>query len=67
VNVNQKNLKTTASIVGAVLSGRTAFARIRQARSEDNRLEAVDAAIHMLAMVTGLLVIYRRLRENKEA
>ena len=67
MNVNMKNAKTAASVVTAVLSGRTAIARIRQAREENNRLEAIDAAIHILAVVTGLLVIVRRLRENKEA
>ena len=65
--MNQKNLKSLLSLVGTVFAGRTAIARVRQARDDDDRLEFLDAAINILAVVTGVLVIVRRLREGKEA
>ncbi len=65
--MNSKNVRTLLSLVGTVFAGRTAVARVRQARDDDDRLELLDATINILAVVTGVLVIVRRLREGKEA
>ncbi len=65
--INAKNARTAVSLVGTFLAGRTALARVKQAHSDNDRLELLDAAINTLAVVTGILVIVRRLREGKEA
>ena len=62
--MNTKNVKTLLSLVGTVFAGRTALARVQQARDDEDRLELLDAAINILAVVTGVLVIVRRLREG---
>ncbi len=65
--MNPKTLKTLLGIVGTVFSCRTALRRARQARSDDDRLELLDAALNVAVVVTGTLVIVRRLREGKAA
>ena len=41
-----KNIKTVITIVGTVMAGRTALARVRQAREDGDRLELVDALLN---------------------
>jgi hypothetical protein len=60
--------KSLISLVGTLLAGRTAVQRLRQARDDhDDRLELLDAALNVAVVVTGVLVIARRLRGGEEA
>jgi hypothetical protein len=62
------NAKSLISLVGTVLFGWSALQRLRQARNDkDDRLELVDAALNVAVVVTGVLVIARRLRRGEEA
>jgi hypothetical protein len=62
-----KNAKTLITLVGTLFAGRTALQRIRQARIDQDRLELLDAALNAAVVVTGVLVIIRRLRKGEEA
>jgi hypothetical protein len=63
---NIKTIKNLVTIVGQVLVARTAVSRLRQARGDGDRLELVDALINVVALVSGTLVIVRRLRSGEE-
>jgi hypothetical protein len=58
--------KTLLTIVGTVMAGRTALSRVRQAREDGDRLELVDAFQNAAVVVTGLIVIIRRLRRGED-
>jgi hypothetical protein len=60
-----KTAKTLITIVGTIMSGRTAINRIREAREDGDVLELVDAALNAAVVVTGLIVIVRRLRRGE--
>ena len=62
-----KNVKTVVTLIGTIVAGRTAIQRIRQARSDGDRLELLDAALNTAVVVTGVLVIVRRLRKGEAA
>jgi hypothetical protein len=64
--VNTENARKIAALLGTVFAGRTAIQRIRQARAESDRLEMLDALFNVLVVITGVLVIVRRLREGDE-
>ena len=61
-----KNAKVLFSFVGTIFAGRTAIQRMRHARTEEDRLELLDAALNAAVVVTGLLILVRRLRERDE-
>ena len=61
-----KKAKTLVTVVGTVMAGRTALARLRQARNDADRLELLDAFLNVAVVVTGLIVIARRLRRGEE-
>jgi hypothetical protein len=61
-----KKAKTLLTIVGTVMAGRTALARLRQARVDADRLELIDAFLNVAVVITGLIVIVRRLRRREE-
>ncbi len=61
-----KKARMVITLVGTLLAGRTAVQRIKQARSDDDRLELLDAALNVAVVVTGTLVIVRRLRRGVE-
>jgi hypothetical protein len=63
---NVKTIKNLVTIVGQVMVARTAVSRLRQARGGDDRLELVDAFINIVALVSGTIVIVRRLRAGEE-
>jgi hypothetical protein len=58
--------KTLITIVGTVMAGRTALNRVRQAREDGDRLELLDAFLNAAVVVTGLIVIVRRLRRGED-
>ena len=59
-----KNAKVLFGLVGAIFAGRTAIERIRQAHTEADRLELLDAALNVAVVVTGLLILVRRFRHR---
>jgi hypothetical protein len=60
------NAKVLFSLVGAIFAGRTAIQRIRAAHTEQDRLELLDAALNIAVVITGLLIIVRRLRAKDD-
>jgi hypothetical protein len=62
-----KNVRTAVTLVGTVLAARTALARIKQARADNDRMELLDAAVNGVAVVTGVIVVLRRIRRGKAA
>ena len=60
------NAKTLITIVGTVMAGRTALNRVRQAREDGDRLEMVDAFLNAAVVITGLIVIVRRMRRGED-
>ena len=67
MTITPKNVKTMLTLIGTAFAGRTAIARLRQARDDDDRLELLDAALNIAVVVTGVLVIVRRLRQGEDA
>ena len=57
--------KTLITIVGTVMAGRTALNRVRQAREDGDRLELLDAFLNAAVVITGLVVIVRRMRRGE--
>jgi hypothetical protein len=60
------NIKSLITFVSTVLAGRTALARVRQAREDGDRLELIDAALNAIVVVTGTIIIIRRLRRGED-
>ena len=67
MNITPAKLRSLLTLLGTAFAGRTAIARVRQARDDDDRLELLDAALNIAVVVTGVLVIVRRLRQGEEA
>ena len=61
-----KKAKTFITIVGTLMAGRTALNRISQAREDGDALELLDAALNVAVVITGLIVIVRRLRRGEQ-
>jgi hypothetical protein len=61
-----KNVKTVISVIGTLMAGRTALARVRQAREDGDSLELVDAALNALVVVTSVIIIIRRIRRGED-
>ena len=61
-----KGFKSLITFVSTVMAGRTAIARVRQAREDNDRLELVDAALNAIVVVTGTIIIVRRLRRGED-
>jgi len=61
-----KNIKSVITFVSTVMAGRTAIARVRQAREDGDRLELVDAALNTIVVITGTIIIIRRLRRGED-
>ena len=61
-----KNIKSLITFVSTIMAGRTALARMRQARDDGDRLELVDAALNAIVVVTGTIIIIRRLRRGED-
>jgi hypothetical protein len=67
VSIAPKNVRSLMTLIGTVFAGRTAIQRLRQARDDQDRLELLDAALNIAVVVTGVLVIVRRLRQGESA
>ena len=61
-----KNAKALLTFVGMIFAGRTALKRLSHARTEEDKLELIDAALNAAVVITGLLILIRQLREQKE-
>ena len=48
------------------MAGRTAIQRLKQAREDGDRLELVDALLNAVVLVTGTIIIVRRLRRGED-
>jgi hypothetical protein len=67
MSITPKNVRSLLTLIGTAFAGRTAIARLRQARDDEDRLELLDAALNIAVVVTGVLVIVRRLRQGEAA
>ena len=67
MSITPRNLRSLLTLIGTAFAGRTAIARLRQARTDQDRLELLDAALNIAVVVTGVLVIVRRLRQGEDA
>jgi hypothetical protein len=63
---NINNIKNIVTFVSTVMAGRTAVSRLRQAREDGDRLELVDALLNTVVLVTGTIIIIRRLRRGED-
>ncbi len=61
-----KNIKSIVTFVTTAMAGRTALQRLRQAREDGDRLELVDAVLNAIVLVTGTIIIVRRLRRGED-
>jgi hypothetical protein len=60
------NIKTAITFIGTVMAGRTAISRLQQAREDGDRLELIDALLNAVVLVTGTIVIIRRLQRGED-
>ena len=67
MSATPSKLRSLLTLIGTAFAGRTAIARLRQARTDQDRLELLDAALNIAVVVTGVLVIVRRLRQGEDA
>ena len=61
-----KNIKSIVTFVTTLMAGRTAVSRLRQAREDGDRLELADALLNTIVLVTGTIIIIRRLRRGED-
>jgi hypothetical protein len=61
-----KRATSIVSVVTTLMAGRTAIQRLLQARDDGDRFELVDALLNVLVLVTGTIVIVRRLRRGED-
>jgi hypothetical protein len=61
-----KDIKTLITFISTLMAGRTALARLRQAREDGDGLELVDAVLNAVVLVTGTIIIIRRLRAGED-
>jgi hypothetical protein len=63
--VNAKQVNSIITFVTTLMAGRTLVSRLRQAREDRDRLELLDAVLNAAVLVTGLIVVIRRLRRGE--
>jgi hypothetical protein len=61
-----KDIKTVITFISTLMAGRTALARLRQAREDGDGLEMIDAVLNAIVLVTGTIIIIRRLRAGED-
>ena len=67
MTITPKTVTSILTLVGTAFAGRAAITRLVQARDDADRLELLDAALNIAVVLTGLLVIVRRLRRGEAA
>jgi len=61
-----KNARTLFTFAGTVFAGRTAIRRVRQARTDGDKLELLDAALNAAVVISGVFILVRQLRRKDE-
>jgi hypothetical protein len=64
--MNVNHIKNIVTFVSTVMAGRTAISRLRQAREDGDRLELADSLLNTVVLVTGTIIIIRRLRRGED-
>ena len=64
--MNAKKVNSLVTFVTTVMAGRHALSRLRQAREDGDRFELLDALLNAAVLVTGTIVIIRRLRRGED-
>ena len=64
--MNVNHIKNIVTFVSTLMAGRTAISRLRQAREDGDRLELADALLNTVVLVTGTIIIIRRLRRGED-
>ena len=67
MSISPKHVTSILTLIGTAFAGRAAIQRLVQARDDADRLELLDAALNIAVVLTGLLVIVRRLRRGEAA
>ncbi len=63
--MTSENVRTIGTLIGTVFAGRTALLRISQAREDADGLELLDALLNVLVVISGVLLVVRRLRKGE--
>ena len=64
--MNVKKANSIITFVTTVMAGRHALSRLRQAREDGDRFEWIDAVLNAAVLVSGTIVIIRRLRRGED-
>ena len=64
--MNAKKANSIITFVTTVMAGRHALSRLSQAREDGDQFELVDALLNALVLVSGTIVIIRRLRRGED-
>ena len=64
--MNAKKVNSIITFVTTLMAGRTALSRLRQAREDGDRLELIDSLLNAVVLVTGTIIIIRRLRRGED-
>ena len=64
--MNAKKANSIVTFITTVMAGRRALSRLRQAREDGDRFELLDALLNAAVLVTGTIVIIRRLRRGED-
>ena len=64
--MNAKQINSAITFIGTLMAGRNALSRLRQANEDGDRLELVDALLNAVVLVTGTIIIIRRLRRGED-
>ena len=67
MSISPKHVTSILTLIGTAFAGRAAIQRLFQAHDDADRLELLDAALNIAVVLTGLLVIVRRLRRGEAA
>ena len=64
--MNAKKINSIVTFVTTLMAGLHALKRLRQAREDGDRLELADAVLNGIVLVTGTIIIIRRLRAGED-
>ncbi len=64
--MNAKQVNSIVTFVTTVMAGRHALSRLRQAREDGDQFEWIDALLNAAVLVSGTIVIIRRLRRGED-
>ena len=64
--MNAKKANSIITFVTTVMAGRHALSRLRQAPEDGDQFELIDAFLNALVLVSGTIVIIRRLRRGED-